>query len=118
MAFTGLINFTGAAGSVFVEQTNLTGTTSQRLANKIGAGTGNTASFFSIDGTMVASGVAYNGSNLNAVNTGLASKGIGDRYFQIVEAGGTQTLTLVAVPEPSAALLGGPGLLLLLRRRR
>jgi len=118
MAFTGLINFTGAAGSAFVAQTDLTGLSSQHMANKISAGAGNAFSFFSIDGTMVAAGVAYDGSNLSAVNDALALQVIGDRYFQIDESGGTQTLNLVAVPEPSSALLGGLGLLFLLRRRR
>lgn len=117
--FAGLINFTGAAGSAFVAQTDLTGTTNQRLAGKIGASTGNAFSFFAIDGNMVASGVAYDGSNLSAVNTALAAQVFNDRYFEIIESGGTQTLTLAAIPEPSSfALLGGLGILALLRRRR
>jgi MYXO-CTERM domain-containing protein len=34
------------------------------------------------------------------------------------QATGTSFVTLTAVPEPSAALLGGLGMMLLLRRRR
>lgn len=92
--FTGLINFTGAAGSASVAQTDLTGTAGQRMASKIGTSSG--ASFFAIDGTMVASGVEYDGTNLGAVNTGLASQVVNGRYFQISESGGTQTLELMA----------------------
>lgn len=117
IAFFGFINFTGAAGSATVVQTNNTGTAGQELAGKISASSG-AASYFSLDGNMVSSGVTYDGSNLTAVNAGLASEVYGGRYFQIEESGGTQTLTLVAVPEPSAALLGGLGLLCMLRRRR
>lgn len=114
--FAGLINFTGAAGTVFVAQTNNTGTVGQTLAGKISTSSG-TLSYFALDGTMVTTnGVAYDGTNLAAINTELANTVSGGRYFQIEESGGTQTLVLI--PEPSAALLGGLGILLLLRRRR
>lgn len=116
--FQGLINFTGAAGSVFVAQTDNSGTAVQTLAGRLSASSG-TTSFFSLDGTMVTTGgIAYDGTNLAAINTALATTVSGGRYFQITESGGTQTLELVAIPEPSAALLGGLGLLALLRRRR
>ena len=114
--FTGLVNFTGAAGSAFVRQTNNTGTLAQTLAGRI-TSNGGTTSFFSLDGTMVTTGgVVYDGTNLAAINTALANTVSGGRFFQIEEVSGIQTMYIV--PEPSAALLGGLGLLALLRRRR
>ncbi len=121
--FTGQINFTGAAGSATVVQTNLTGTDAEELAGKIGAA-GGTFSFFAIDGTMIFSGLTYDPSDLidpvtlADVNASLALKVVNNRYFEITEAGGAQTLHLRAIPEPSALLLSGIGALLLLRRRR
>ncbi|PXA04676.1 hypothetical protein DDZ13_05760 [Coraliomargarita sinensis] len=117
--FLGHLNFTGAADSATVTQFDLTGTTNQKMANKIGAD-GGVGSFFAIDGTMVASGVSYDGTNLTEVNSGLASNAVNGRYFEITESGGAQTLHLRAIPEPSALsffalALGGT---LLIRRRR
>lgn len=112
--FNGSINFTGAAGSASIVQTN-NGTVNTALAAKLSA---TALSYFAIDGTMVSTGIAYNGSNLAAINAALATGGnvVGGRHFFITDTSGTQTLTLI--PEPSAALLGGIGLLCLLRRRR
>ena len=112
--FAGFINFTGAAGSASIVQTS-NGTINTALAAKLSA---TALSYFAIDGTMVSTGITYNGSNLAAINAALATGGnvVGGRYFFITNTSGTQTLTLI--PEPSAALLGGLGMLCLLRRRR
>ena len=115
--FTGHLNFTGAAGTATLTQTNLGGTNEQTLAGKIGAA-GGAFSFFSIDGTMIASGISYDGTNLAAINTALAGNVVGGRYFQISDSGTEQTLNLVAVPEPGTLALFGLSSLLMLRRRR
>jgi len=112
--FIGAINFTGAAGSASIVQTNNTANNTS-LASKVSA---TALSYFAIDGTMVSTGIAYNGTNLAAINAALATGGnvVGGRHFLITDVSGTQTLTLI--PEPSAALLGGLGMLCLFSRRR
>ncbi|GAA5496736.1 hypothetical protein Rhal01_02921 [Rubritalea halochordaticola] len=119
--FNGTINFTGLAGSATISQTDLTGTSNQALAGKISANSG-TTSYFSIDGIMATTGgVVYDGTNLGAINTALASNSINGKYFEITEAAGVQTLNLrsSSVPEPSStALIGLAGLGFIIRRRR
>jgi hypothetical protein len=109
--FSGNINFTGAAGSAFVTQTDNSGTSD--LAIKVSQG------FFAIDGTKITT-VLYNETNLAAVNADLATQIFSNRYFEITDLAGVQTLNLVAVPEPSSFALLGLGVIVLglLRRRR
>lgn len=61
-------------------------------------------------------------SNGVSFNTGLASPAIGKDIVVVLRGstGGVwfDNVTLTSVPEPSAALLGGLGMLVLLRRRR
>ena len=111
-SFAGNVNFTGAAGSAFVSQTNIT-VSSTALADKVKLG------FFAIDGTKIATATSFNGSNLATVNSELAAAVVNNKYFEVTEVGGVQTLNLVAVPEPSSSLLIGlAGLLLFSRRHR
>lgn len=93
--FNGNLNFTGAAGSATIVHTNLQGSITNMLGHKIGAANGD-RSYFAIDGRMINSGILYNGSNLAAINAALAATGkiVNGRYFEIVEASGTQTLHL------------------------
>jgi hypothetical protein len=109
--FSGQINFTGAAGSAFVTQTDNSGTSD--LAIKVSQG------FFALDGTQITT-VLYNETNLAAVNADLATQIFSNRYFEITDLAGVQTLNLVAVPEPGSFALLGLGVIVLglLRRRR
>ncbi len=93
-SFSGQINFTGAAGSAFVRQTNIT-VSSTALADKVKLG------FFAIDGTKITTATSFNGSNLATVNSELALKVINNKYFEVTEVGGVQTLNLLAVPGES-----------------
>lgn len=114
--FNGQLDWTGAAGAGSIVQTNNTNNGSS-LAGKISVA----APLFAIDGTLVSSSVVYDGTNLAAVNADLATSVVNGRFFQIAEAGGTQTLSLsaVAVPEPtSLGIFAVAGLGLLFRRRR
>ena len=78
-----------------------------------------TNNFFAIDGTTVTTTNIYDGTNIAAINSELKSLLVNDRYFEIVEAGGAQTLHLRAIPEPSTfAILGSAVSLAFTRRRR
>lgn len=115
--FSGQFNLTGAAGALTVIHTDLTGDPGTRhLAGKLAGGN---PALFAIDGTSIDPLTIYDGSNLAAVNAELAADWVvGGRYIQISEAGGQQTLSLVAIPEPSSTLLSGLALLCGLMRRR
>ena len=58
----------------------------------------------------------YSGSLLDADLDGIWDLNSGDNTWQFTES--TGVLGLTVVPEPSTALLGGLGVLALLRRRR
>ncbi|GAA5496058.1 hypothetical protein Rhal01_02239 [Rubritalea halochordaticola] len=108
-------NFNWALGTTgTVVHTDLSNSGSH-LARKVNQG------FFAINGTKVNTVTTYDGTNLTALNTDLKDNHTVDGYyFEITEAGGQQTLSLVAaVPEPSStALIGLAGLGFILRRRK
>ncbi len=109
--FNGNVSWALGTTGTFVH-TNLSAS-GTHLARKVNLG------FFAIDGTKVQTTTTYDGTNLAALNTDLKDNHtIGGYYFEIAEAGGQQTLSLVPIPEPSALLLGSMSLLTLLRRRR
>jgi hypothetical protein len=58
----------------------------------------------------------YSGSLLDADLNGVWDLTSGDNTWQFTES--TGVLGLTVIPEPRAALLGGIGMLMLLRRRR
>lgn len=60
----------------------------------------------------------YSGSLLDEDLNGVWDLTSGDDIWTFTESSGVLALTTTAIPEPAAALLGGLGLLALLRRRR
>ena len=74
--------------------------------------------FASETGTFASIALAdqYSGSLLDADSNGIWDLTDGDNTWQFTES--TGVLGLTVIPEPRAALLGGLGLLALLRRRR
>ena len=115
-SFNGQLNWTGSAGAATITQTDNT-VVGASLAGKVSNANG----LFAIDGTQITPTVAYDGTNLAAVNANLATLAVGGRYFQVTEAGGTQSLTTVAtaVPEPtSLGILAVAGLGFVFRRRK
>lgn len=109
------LDWTGAAGAGSLVQTN-NSVNATSLAGKISLSN----PLFAIDGTGVSSSVLYNGANLAAVNADLATQVVNGRFFQISEAGGSQTLSLSSsVPEPSSiGILALAGIGFLSRRRK
>jgi hypothetical protein len=60
---------------------------------------------------------AFDQTALNTISFGQRNSG-GTQYYDEIRFGATYADVAVAIPEPSAALLGGLGCLLLLRRRK
>ena len=71
-------------------------------------------SFLAIDAT----GATYDGSNAFTLDTSAAGTFTGEGYWSLSSSTGGVSLNWTAVPEPSAALLAGIGLLGILHRRR
>ncbi len=89
--FNGQFNFTGAAGDGTIFHNDLSEANVVRhLAGRV------TAGFFAIDGVTVEPNLDYNGSNIAAINSELETLAVNNRYLQLVEAGGTQVLSLVS----------------------
>ncbi len=111
--FDGQLNFVGSAGLASVTHSDLTDANVVRhLAGRV------TSDFFAIDGTTISTTAVYDGSNVAAINAELATLAVNGRFLQIDESGGTQTLNLVAVPEPSAAMFSVLAVLGMATRRR
>ena len=113
-AFDGQFNFVGTAGAGTITHTDLTDADVVRhLAGRV------TASFFAIDGTTISPTTLYDGSNVADINAELATLIVNGRHLEILEANGTQSLSLVAVPEPATSMVIGllAGTLLVRRRR-
>jgi hypothetical protein len=105
------LNITADAGQFHLLHTD-TSNADKTLAVKVSKG------LFSIHGTKITA--SSDGKDLALLNAELATQIVKQKYLQITQSGGTQTLAVVAaVPEPSSlALLGVAAITLTTRRRR
>lgn len=114
-----------AAGISTFDSDSRLGFSSSTITIDASAYTGPTATFVLVDTELFSGTYANNGGGFGTIGTITAPKGYTATYDQSLFDGepasgftGEITLTLTVIPEPSAALLGGLGMLALLRRRR
>ncbi|MES2657895.1 MAG: autotransporter-associated beta strand repeat-containing protein [Verrucomicrobiota bacterium] len=112
LSLTGTLSLTGGSGSYILNLLSLTGS---NLAGDVGGFTDVNQSWT----ILTSSGLSgFNVANWTINSAGFTTNPSYGGNFALDQVGNNLVLSYTVVPEPTAALLGGVGLLLLLRRRR